>query len=159
MQVLDKVTAETLQFEAPVGRAIRYKTLVMTVRVCETRGASDPRAAAIGLCGHGYARLSRFPAMSRRRRSGCSTGGCSPTRPALHALEHPIYDAWLVGCSVGKSGRPIVSPPCGLGIRDVLTGYRGLRPASTARTPFDGSKPRKAVEIRLPSPARLAKRS
>jgi hypothetical protein len=33
MQVLDKVTAETLQFEAPVGRPIRYKTLVMTVRV------------------------------------------------------------------------------------------------------------------------------
>jgi hypothetical protein len=23
--------------------------------------------------------------------------------PALHALEHPIYDAWLVGCNAGTS--------------------------------------------------------
>jgi hypothetical protein len=25
--------------------------------------------------------------------------------PSLHALEHPIYDAWLVSCSAGN---PIV---------------------------------------------------
>ena len=38
--MLDKVTAETLRFEAPVGKPIRYKTLVFTVKACE-RSAPD----------------------------------------------------------------------------------------------------------------------
>jgi hypothetical protein len=36
IQALDKVTTETMKFEAPVGQPIRYKTLVFTVRACET---------------------------------------------------------------------------------------------------------------------------
>ena len=32
IQAIDKVTAETLRFEAPIGQPIRYKTLVFTVR-------------------------------------------------------------------------------------------------------------------------------
>ena len=101
MQVLDKVTAETLQFEAPVGRPIRYKTLVMTVRVCETRGASDPQprpsayvvmdTRALGVPGH-------EPPPPKR----VFEGWMFATAPALHPLEHPIYDAWLVGCSAGN---------------------------------------------------------
>ena len=35
------------------------------------------------------------PTPPRVRSSGA---GCSPRRPAVNPLEHPIYDAWVVGC-------------------------------------------------------------
>ena len=101
MQVLDKVTAETLQFEAPVGRAIRYKTLVMTVRVCETRGASDPepRPSAYVVMD---TRALAVPGHEPPRAKRVFDGWMFANAPSLHALEHPIYDAWLVGCSAGN---------------------------------------------------------
>src|SRR5690348_550750 len=48
LQALDKVTAETMRFAAPVGQRVRYKNLVFTVKACETRdlGTPSPQAAA-----------------------------------------------------------------------------------------------------------------
>jgi hypothetical protein len=40
MQTIDKVTAESVRFEAAVGRPVRYKSLVFTVKACE-RAAPD----------------------------------------------------------------------------------------------------------------------
>jgi hypothetical protein len=42
LQALDKVTAETLRFEAKVGEPVRYKDLVITVHDCETSAANEP---------------------------------------------------------------------------------------------------------------------
>ena len=41
LQAIDKVTAETIRFEAPVGQPIRYKSLVFTVRACETAAPDE----------------------------------------------------------------------------------------------------------------------
>lgn len=98
LQVLDKVTAETLKFEAPIGRRVRYKTLVFTVRVCETRGAGDPRPRPSA-----YAVIdSEAPALPGRAPPPAKEvfrGWMFAEGPGLHPLEHPIYDAWLVTCS------------------------------------------------------------
>jgi len=107
MQVLDKVTAETLQFEAPIGRPIRYKTLVMTVRVCETRGAQDPQprpSAYVTMETRALAVAGHEPPPPKR----VFDGWMFANAPALHPLEHPIYDAWLVSCSAGT---PAPRPP------------------------------------------------
>ena len=42
LQALDKVTAETLRFEAAVGRPVRWKGLVFTVRACERSAPDEP---------------------------------------------------------------------------------------------------------------------
>ena len=34
LRVLDKVTTETMAFEAPIGRRVRYKSLVFEVKTC-----------------------------------------------------------------------------------------------------------------------------
>ena len=110
MQVLDKITAETLQFEAPVGRPIRYKTLVMTVRVCETRGASDPQprpSAYVVMDTRAVAVPGHEPPPPKR----VFDGWMFANAPALHPLEHPIYDAWLVSCSAGTPVAPPTPPP------------------------------------------------
>jgi hypothetical protein len=97
IQALDKVTAETMRFAAPVGKPIRYKNLVFVVKACETTGlgGAAPRASA-------YVVIDSAPLPS---------GGVAPptprevfkgwmfaNSPGLHAFEHPVYDAWLISC-------------------------------------------------------------
>lgn len=99
VQVLDKITAETLKFEAPIGKPIRFKTLLFTAKVCETRGADDPqpRPSAFLLIDSQPARfVGRAPPAAKRVFSGWMFANA----PALHPLEHPIYDAWLVACGL-----------------------------------------------------------
>ncbi len=107
LQVLDKVTAETLKFEAPVGRRIRYKTLVFTVRVCETRGPDDPRPrpSAYVMIDSEAPVLPGAVAPPAKR---VFRGWMFAAGPGLHPLEHPIYDAWLVACGAAP---PIASTP------------------------------------------------
>jgi hypothetical protein len=96
--VLDKVTAETLRFEAPVGRPIRYKTLVLTVKVCETRGSDDPQprpSAYLDIVSQAVAVPGRASPPPKR----VFTGWMFANGPGLHPLQHPIYDAWLIACS------------------------------------------------------------
>ena len=44
LQTLDKVTAETLRFEAKVDEPVRYKDLVITIHACETQATDEPYA-------------------------------------------------------------------------------------------------------------------
>ena len=97
LRVLDKVTAETMAFEVPIGRRVRYKSLVFEVKTCVTRGAGDP-----------LPQPSAYLLITSD--AGAATGAVLGPRevfkgwmfanaPALHALKHPVYDAWLVACS------------------------------------------------------------
>jgi hypothetical protein len=97
LQVLDKVTAETLRFEAPVGKRVRYKTLVVEVRACETRGYADPepRASAYMIVD---TRTTPVQASDSPEDREVFRGWSFAFTPALHAVEHPIYDLWLVAC-------------------------------------------------------------
>ncbi len=97
LQVLDKVTAETLRFEAPVGKRVRYKTLVVEVRACETRGYADPepRASAYLIVNTRTAPIQASESPEDRE---VFRGWTFAFTPALHAVEHPIYDLWLVAC-------------------------------------------------------------
>jgi hypothetical protein len=98
LQALDKVTAETMRFEAPVGKRIRYKTLVFTVKACETTGLDDPQPQSAayliieseprGIPGHA-------PPPSKQ----VFKGWMFSTAPGRHPMEHPVYDAWLIACS------------------------------------------------------------
>lgn len=97
IQALDKISAETIRFEAPVGQPIRYKSLVFTVRACELAAPDEPAPDAIA-----YITIDSQP----RRRAGLPTppprqayrGWMYAASPALHPLEHPVYDAWLITC-------------------------------------------------------------
>ena len=95
IQALDKVTAETLRFEAPVNQPIRYKDLVVTVHVCE-EGAPGQRGAAAHVEIDSQPRpvQGRAPAPSRQLFKGWMFANA----PGLHPFEHPVYDAWLIAC-------------------------------------------------------------
>jgi hypothetical protein len=97
LQALDKVTAETMVFEAPVGKPIRYKGLIFTVRACERSTADEPVEDSIA-----YLTIDSQP----RAEPGMPTppsrqvfkGWMFASSPGLHPLEHPVYDAWVISC-------------------------------------------------------------
>lgn len=97
LQALDKVTAESIRFEAQVGKPVRYKNLVFTVRACETAAPDElaPEAAA-------YVLIESMP----RNQPGRSPlpgrqlfrGWMYASSPGVNPLQHPVYDAWLIAC-------------------------------------------------------------
>jgi hypothetical protein len=97
LQALDKVTAETMVFEAPVGKPIRYKGLILTVRACERSTPEEPVEDSIA-----YLTIDSQPraepGMPAPPTRQVFKGWMYASSPGLHPLEHPVYDAWLINC-------------------------------------------------------------
>ena len=106
IEALDKVTAESLRFEAQVNRPVRYKSLVFTVRACERSSpdeAIDDSIAYLTIDSQPRAAPGGPPLAARQ----AFKGWMYASSPGLHPLEHPVYDAWLITC---RAAAP-VSPP------------------------------------------------
>ncbi|MCY1647853.1 DUF2155 domain-containing protein [Caulobacter sp. SL161] len=106
LQALDKVTTETMRFEVPIGQPIRYKTLIFTVRACETAAADEvaPESAA-------YVVVDTQPKAQAGRAAPPGRqiykGWMYASSPGLNPLQHPVYDAWLIAC---KQSIPVAPP-------------------------------------------------
>ena len=102
LQVLDKVTAETLRFEVPVGGRVRYKNLLIEVKVCETRGVADPQPKPSA-----YLDVTSDPHMTVREavsdRKQVFKGWMFANAPGVHAMQHPTYDLWLITCGAAPN--------------------------------------------------------
>jgi hypothetical protein len=106
IEALDKVTAESLRFEAAVGRPVRYKSLIFTVKACERSAPDEPIDDSIA-----YVTVDSQP------RAAGGGAGVGPregykgwmfaSSPGLHPLEHPVYDAWLIAC---RAATPAIAP-------------------------------------------------
>lgn len=97
VQALDKVTAETLRFEVPVGGSVRYKSLIFTVRACESAAPDEttPEAAAYMTVDSSPKAQPGRPAPPTRQ---VFKGWMFASSPGLNPLQHPVYDAWLIAC-------------------------------------------------------------
>ena len=97
IQALDKVTAETMRFSAPVGQPVRYKNLVFVVKACESTGLGGPSPQASA-----YVMIDNAPLPSEGVTppppKQVFKGWMFSSTPELNPLEHPIYDAWLIAC-------------------------------------------------------------
>ena len=97
LEAVDKITAETLVFEAPVGKPIRYKGLIFTVRACERSSAEEPIDDSIA-----YLNIDSQPRAEAGRPTPPARqvfkGWMYASSPGLHPLEHPVYDAWVISC-------------------------------------------------------------
>jgi len=97
LEAVDKITAETLVFEAPVGKPIRYKGLIFTVRACERSSAEEPVEDSIA-----YLSIDSQPRAEAGRPTPPARqvfkGWMYASSPGLHPLEHPVYDAWVISC-------------------------------------------------------------
>lgn len=97
VEAIDKITAESMRFEVEVGgRPVRFeKTLIITARACEVSAPDEQVSDAIA-----YLEVSLQPRgviqVSEPRQ--IFRGWMFASSPAVNGLQHPIYDAWIVGC-------------------------------------------------------------
>ena len=90
LQGLDKITARVSSIEMAIGSSARFGTLDITVRTCRKRPPEEsPETTAfleIRESREGQAAVLLF------------NGWMFASSPALSALEHPIYDVWVIDC-------------------------------------------------------------
>jgi hypothetical protein len=88
LRALDKITGETTDLEIARGDLERYGRLTIVLGDCRYP-TDDPASEA-------YAWLEiRDPAMTEPAFSGWMLA----SSPALHAMDHPRYDIWVLRCN------------------------------------------------------------
>jgi hypothetical protein len=107
IQALDKVTAESVRFEAAVGRPVRYKSLIFTVKACERAADDEPVPDAIA-----YLIVDSQPKAAPGKPTPpprqAFKGWMYASSPGLNPLQHPVYDAWLITC---RATTPVAAGP------------------------------------------------
>lgn len=87
---LDKVTARISEFDVPVGGARRFGALQIAVSRCLKRPPEEPPENA--------AFLVVTDAKADSNRAEIFRGWMFASSPSLSALEHPVYDVWVIEC-------------------------------------------------------------
>lgn len=93
---LDKVTARVVTMEAPVGEPVRFGTLEVIVRACRKhRPEESPESAAF---------LDIWEMRPDGPTQSLFRGWMFASSPALSAMEHPVYDIWVLDCVSDTAG-------------------------------------------------------
>ncbi|MGB8366177.1 MAG: DUF2155 domain-containing protein [Rhizomicrobium sp.] len=94
---LDKISGQAVNIFAPVGVPVRFATLTITARYCySTPPIETPETTAfIQIEDHrpGAAAHSVF------------SGWMLASSPSLNALDHPLYDVWVISCKTNQPGQ------------------------------------------------------
>jgi hypothetical protein len=95
IEAIDKITAESMRFEVEVGgRPVRFnQSLIFTARACEVSAENELVSDAIA-----YVDVTLQPKAAGAAPRQIFRGWMFSSTPALSGLQHPIYDAWVVGC-------------------------------------------------------------
>lgn len=106
LQGLDKITARVSRIEARIGVPVQFGSLAITARACLVTPPTEPPESAAFL-EIDYVR----PGTEEVRRA--FSGWMFASSPALSALEHPVYDVWVLECAepIEEPGQPPASPP------------------------------------------------
>lgn len=101
LQAMDKVTAETIRFEAPVGKPIRYKSLIFIVRACETTAPDEAISDAAAFVEIDSVPMAQEGAVAAPARQ-VFRGWMFANAPGLHLFQNPAYDAWAIACKTAS---------------------------------------------------------
>jgi hypothetical protein len=102
LQGLDKTTARISKLEAPVGKSVRFGTLVITVRDCVKHPPEEEPESAAFLQIDELRQGDPTTVVSERVFSGWMFA----SSPALSALENPIYDIGVLDCRTDATAAP-----------------------------------------------------
>lgn len=96
LQTLEKITGRVRAVDVVVGEPTRVGTLEITARACRKRPQEETPESAV------------FLEINERRNGEASatrlfTGWMFSSSPAVSALEHPVYDVWIVDCKTASS--------------------------------------------------------
>lgn len=93
LQGLDKTTARVSTVEAQIGGIARFGTLEIVARDCQKKPPTEPPESAA------FLEITDVRPDSPAVR--VFSGWMFASSPALSALEHPVYDVWVIDCRMG----------------------------------------------------------
>lgn len=102
LQGLDKVTARVSRIVAPVNQTVKFGALEITVRHCDKSPPEEPPEAAA------FIEVDEVKKGEEPTRD--FTGWMFASSPALNALEHPVYDLWVLDCVDGIDAAEQTAP-------------------------------------------------
>jgi hypothetical protein len=96
---LDKITGRITRFDVFIDETVLFGALEMTPRACYNRSSSDT-----------VQRTSAFLEVDQRSLDGTAerifTGWMFADSPALNAVDHAVYDVWLIECKTSTDVPP-----------------------------------------------------
>ncbi len=98
LQGLDKVTARTQRFYAPVGEATRFGTLSITVSDCLVNVPEAPPESVAYLT-----IVDNKPGQAAEK---LFAGWMFASTPSLSALDHGVYDVRVLSCTMAQGSSP-----------------------------------------------------
>ena len=101
LQGLDKITARISTFEAPIEEIAHFGSLQITARTCHKRPPEEPPESA--------AFLEIVDLRPDSAAVEVFTGWMFASSPALSAMEHPVYDVWVIDCKKAASSESVSS--------------------------------------------------
>ena len=87
---LDKITGRITRFDVYINETVQFGALQITPRVCYTRPPTETQRTSV------FLEVDQVSLKGGTQR--VFTGWMFADSPALNAIDHPVYDIWLVDC-------------------------------------------------------------
>ena len=100
---LDKVTGRAIDINAPAGVPVKFGTLIMTARYCYTVPPEEPPETTA------FLQIDEDKRGEPAKR--LFSGWMFASTPALNALEHSVYDVWVITCKTDEPAPVAAATP------------------------------------------------
>ncbi len=100
---LDKMTGKASEIVAPINKPVPFATLTINVRTCYSTPPTEPPETTA------YVEVTdKRPGQDPKK---VFAGWMFASTPSISAVEHPLYDVWVITCKTDAPGiAPSVTP-------------------------------------------------
>jgi hypothetical protein len=102
LETLDKISARVSRVEVPVGTTITFGSLKITPRHCDKRPPEETPESSVFI-----EIIEELPDEQPKLEF---SGWMFASSPALSALDHPVYDVWVVDCKNSSTSATETTP-------------------------------------------------
>jgi hypothetical protein len=95
---IDKITGRITNFDVYIGETVQFGALQVTPKVCYSRDDTEAQKVTT------FVEVDEITLDRKIRR--IFTGWMFADSPGLNAVEHPVYDVWLVECKAKSEVPP-----------------------------------------------------
>lgn len=103
MQAMDKITGRVSVINVPVNGEVNFGSFSIVLRACK---ATPPEETP-----ENYAFVDVADTLQDGQQVNVFKGWMLSSTPALNAIEHPIYDVWLLKCQNGEVDKNLLLSP------------------------------------------------
>lgn len=93
IQAMDKITGRVSTIEIPVGGEVEFGDFKISLKSCKT---TPPEEAP-----ENFAFVNIIEKLKDDKTAEVFNGWMISSSPALHEVQHPVYDVWLIKCING----------------------------------------------------------